>query len=294
MGTDQIPAEEIAEQIDQTIQTLATMDPKSFWTMAKEFMISLLPTLISAVLILLVGLILIRITMSFTKKMFEKSKLDPTLHAFTLSIIRTVLYFLLCITVLAILLPSAVSGLIAALGVFGLAVSLAVKDSLSNVAGGLSVLFTKPFSLGDYVKIGGDEGTIREIRLNYTVLTTVDNKTVHIPNGDVAKALIVNYTGQETRRLDLEFSIGYGDDFEKAKAIIRKVAEAHPKAIQDPEPVIRMVSQGESAIVLCCRTWTKTADYWPLYFDMLEQVKTAFDREGINIPYNQLDVHLVK
>jgi len=174
------------------------------------------------------------------------------------------------------------------MSVLGLAVSLAIQDSLSNLAGGISVLFTKPFSIGDYVDIGSSEGTVQDIRLNYTVIKTVDNKVVHVPNGDVAKAQITNFTSEPTRRLDLDFSIGYNDDFALAQRLISGIIAQHPQALADPEPIVRMVGHGESAVVIGCRVWCATPDYWNLKFDLLEQVKEQFDRNGISIPFNRL------
>lgn len=289
-----VDTEAITQEIQEAIASLPeTIQSPTFWSSLKEFILGMLPTLITAVVILVLGIILIRLTVSFVRKLMERSKFDPTLHSFTLSILRITLYILLGITVLAVILPKAVSGLIAALGIFGLAISLAVKDSLANLAGGLSVLFTKPFALEDYVMVDKTEGTVREIRLNYTVLTTVDNKTIHIPNGDVAKAEIVNFTYQATRRLDLRFSIGYHNDFEKAKSLISELVDRHELALPDPAPVVRVIEHAESALVLCCRVWVNTPDYWSLYFDLMEQVKLAFDQNGISIPYPKMDVSLV-
>lgn len=289
----QAAASAAADVINDAVETLAS-DPVTFWSQLKDyFLTSIAPKLVLIIIICLAGLFLIRLIMAFLKKLFERSKLDSSLHVFTLSMIRIALFILLGITVLAVASPSAATGLIATMGIFGLAISLAVKDSLSNLAGGLSVLFTRPFALGDYVTIGSAEGTVKEIRLNYTLLATVDNKIIHIPNGDVAKAQITNFTGVEKRRLDLKFSIGYQDDFERAEAIISEILKKNPKALPEPEPVVRMVEHGSSAIVLCCRVWVNTEDYWPLNFDLHEQVKKEFDNAGISIPYNQLDVNLV-
>lgn len=289
----QAAASAAADVINDAVETLAS-DPITFWSQLKDyFLTSIAPKLVLIIIICLAGLFLIRLIMAFLKKLFERSKLDSSLHVFTLSMIRIALFILLGITVLAVASPSAATGLIATMGIFGLAISLAVKDSLSNLAGGLSVLFTRPFALGDYVTIGTAEGTVKEIRLNYTLLATVDNKIIHIPNGDVAKAQITNFTGVEKRRLDLKFSIGYQDDFERAEAIISEILKKNPKALQEPEPVVRMVEHGSSAIVLCCRVWVNTEDYWLLNFDLHEQVKKGFDDAGISIPFNQLDVNLV-
>ena len=283
---------EVTEEITQTIQTITSMDAGSFLTAARDFIVDSLPRFTTALILFIAGYFLIRLLMRLSKQVLSRSKVDAALSHFTLSALRISLYILLAVIVLSVLLPGAVSGIITALGIFGLAISLAVKDSLSNLAGGIMVLFTKPFGLGDYVTIDALDGTVQEIRLNYTVLSTVDNKTIHIPNGDVAKAKITNFTCQELRRLDVNFSISYHDDFEQAKQIILELLRQHPSSIREPEPVVRVVELGTSSVVICCRVWVTTADYWPLRFDLLEQVKLAFDQANITIPYSQLEVTL--
>lgn len=217
-----------ASEIQEVVNALTSMPSDTRWNYLWHKFLDFAPRLLTALIILAAGILLVRWICSFSRKMLKRSKLDPTLHNFIVSIICAVLYIVLGIIVVTVLAPPAAGSLIALFGVFGLAVSLAVKDSLANLAGGMSVLFTKPFALGDYVRINGNEGTIQEIRLNYTILKTFDNKVVHIPNGDVAKAEIVNFTYEPTRRLDLVFSIGYGDDFEKAKRIIRGALGDNP------------------------------------------------------------------
>lgn len=294
METTAMDPNTVTQEAVDALKNLAQMPGNTRWDYLWDGFIKLLPKLFTAVGILIIGIILVRLLLRLTRKMLQKSKLDPTLHHFMLSIFGIVLYLVLGTMVLAILVPDAVGGLIALMSVFGLAISLAVKDSLANLAGGISVLFTKPFALGDYVQINSTEGTVEEIRLNYTVLKTFDNKVVHIPNGDVAKAQIVNFTCEPTRRLDITFSISYQDDFQKAQELIRSTVNAHPMALDNPEPVIRVTEHASSAILICCRVWCKTPDYWPLKFDLLEEVKCRFDQSGISIPYNQLDVHIAQ
>lgn len=279
-----------AAEIQSAVDAIAQMPSNTRLHYLLGKFLDLLPKLLTAALILLVGIILVRWAAKFARNLLKHSRLDVTLHNFIVSILSALLYILLAIIVVTVLVPSAAGSLITMFGVFGLAVSLAVKDSLANLAGGMSVLFTKPFALGDYVNINGNEGTVQEIRLNYTVIKTVDNKLVHIPNGDVAKAEITNFTAQETRRLDLVFSIGYDDDFEQAKKIIREIVHDNPLAHCDPEPIVRMVEHGDSAIRIGCRVWVDTADYWTLNYDLLEEVKRRFDASGIHIPYNQLEI----
>ena len=279
-----------AAEIQSAVDAIAQMPSNTRLHYLLGKFLDLLPKLLTAALILLVGIILVRWAAKFARNLLKHSRLDVTLHNFIVSILSALLYILLAIIVVTVLVPSAAGSLITMFGVFGLAVSLAVKDSLANLVGGMSVLFTKPFALGDYVNINGNEGTVQEIRLNYTVIKTVDNKLVHIPNGDVAKAEITNFTAQETRRLDLVFSIGYDDDFEQAKKIIREIVHDNPLAHSDPEPIVRMVEHGDSAIRIGCRVWVDTADYWTLNYDLLEEVKRRFDAAGIHIPYNQLEI----
>ena len=279
-----------AAEIQSAVDAIAQMPSNTRLHYLLGKFLDLLPKLLTAALILLVGIILVRWAAKFARNLLKHSRLDVTLHNFIVSILSALLYILLAIIVVTVLVPSAAGSLITMFGVFGLAVSLAVTDSLANLAGGMSVLFTKPFALGDYVNINGNEGTVQEIRLNYTVIKTVDNKLVHIPNGDVAKAEITNFTAQETRRLDLVFSIGYDDDFEQAKKIIREIVHDNPLAHSDPEPIVRMVEHGDSAIRIGCRVWVDTADYWTLNYDLLEEVKRRFDASGIHIPYNQLEI----
>lgn len=284
----------MTQEAMDALKNLAEMPGNTRWDYLWNGFVKLLPKLLTAIGILIIGIILIRSIVRLTQKVLKKSKLDPTLHQFILSIFSIALYIVLGIMVLAILVPDAVGGLIALMSVFGLAISLAVKDSLANLASGISILFTKPFALGDYVQINSAEGIIEEIRLNYTVLKTFDNKVIHIPNGDVAKAQIINYTCEPLRRLDLAFSIGYEDDFENAERLILDIVDAHPLAHSDPEPAVRMSEHGASAIMLSCRVWCNTSDYWTLQYDLLEEVKRRFDQNGISIPYNQLDVHIAQ
>ncbi len=278
------------QQVEDVLQNI-TQDPLSWDYLSNRFL-EFLPRLLTAAVVLVVGYLILRWLCSFLKKLLARSKLDPALHGFIVSILQVALWIMLGVIVVTVLVPSAAGSLIALFSVFGLAVSLSVKDSLANLAGGILVLFTKPFSLGDYVSINGNEGSVEEIRLNYTVIRTVDSKLIHIPNGDVSKAQITNYTTSPTRRLDLDFSIGYEDDFQQAERIIQSCLEDNPLALAEPAPVVRMVAHGESAILIGCRVWVENSSYWALKYDLLEEVKRRFDAAGINIPYQQIDVRL--
>lgn len=247
--------------------------------------------LIATAIILAIGIILIKIIMKLMAKLLQKSHIDVTVHKFLLSTIRIVLWILVALTVLQ-LFNVPMTSIVAALSVCGLAISLAVQDSLSNIASGLIILFSKPFEVNDYIQLGDVEGKVMHINIIHTKLNTFDNKAIYIPNGQVSSEKVINYTREENRRLDLVFSISYQDDFRVAKQLIAEIVEAHPKALKEPAPLIRVCEHAASSINIAAKVWVKSEDYWDLNFDLLEEVKLAFDEHGINIPFNQLDVYL--
>ncbi len=184
------------------------------------------------------------------------------------------------------------SGITALIASFGVCVRLAVNGALSNLAGGVLILLTRPFKVDDYIEAQGVSGTVSDIHITYTNIVTVDNKVVHVPNGALSTGTIVNYSEKDTRRVDIDFSIAYSADFEKAKKIVMTILEAHELVLDDPAPFVRVGAHGASALQIKARAWTKSADYWTVYFDVIEDVKTAFDKTGIEIPFDQLDVHI--
>ena len=184
------------------------------------------------------------------------------------------------------------SGLTALVASFGVCIGLAVNGALSNLAGGVLIILTRPFRIDDFIEAQGYSGTVEDIHITTTKIRTGDNKVVYIPNGALSSGTIVNYSIKDTRRVDFTFSIGYGDDFEKAKAIITEICDSHELVLKDPAPMVRVSSHGASSVDIVTRVWVKSGDYWTVNFDILEAVKTAFDKNGIEIPYNQLDVHV--
>lgn len=250
-----------------------------------------LPTLGIAIAIFILGIILAKIIVKIMGKALNKSKIDITAHSFLKSLVKVSLYALVTIIALTMLgVPT--TSLVTIVGAAGLAVGLALQSSMSNLAGGFIILFSKPFKVGDYVQVGSSEGKVEAITILYTRLLTGDNKVVYIPNGQVSNSSIVNFTQEETRRLDLVFSISYDADYIKAKKILANIVDKNDLALKDPEPLIRVSEQAASSINIAVRIWVKSEDYWTLNFDMLEAVKTRFDEESIAIPYNQLDVQI--
>ena len=186
------------------------------------------------------------------------------------------------------------SGLTALVTSLGVCAGLAVNGALSNLAGGVLILFTRPFKIDDYIEVEGSDisGTVEDIQIVCTKLRTPDNKTIYVPNGTLSNSNIINYSEKDTRRIGFTFSISYDNDFERAKAIVMDICTSHELVLADPAPFVRLSEHGQSGLVITARVWVKSDDYWTVHFDILEAVKKNFDENGITIPYNQLDVHI--
>ena len=275
----------------QTPEELATHF-SSFWDSFLEWGKSYLPRLVASIVILLVGWYLVKWICRSVKKAMSRGKTDAGVTSFVNSALKICLWIVLLLVVAA-QLGLQINSIIAALGAAAVAIALAVKDSLSNVASGILIIITKPFKVGDYIEIEGLEGTVYKIELMFTTMITADNKNVILPNSRVSANNVVNYTAQETRRLDLNFSIGYNDDIQQAKGILQRLIDQDPRVVRREESIIGVFSQDESGVTLALKVWCNTSDYWDLHYALEEQVKLAFDQAGITIPYPQMDVHLV-
>ena len=184
---------------------------------------------------------------------------------------------------------SGITALIASLGVcFG----LAVNGAVANIAGGVLIIITRPFKVDDYIEAQGVSGTVQDIHMTYTKIRTPDNKIIYIPNGSISNGNIINYSEKDTRRLEFKFDVSYDSDTDKAKALIMDIISSHELSLKTPAPFVRITEHADSAIIITARVWAKSSDYWNLNFDIIESVKKAFDENGIEIPYNQLDVHV--
>ena len=184
------------------------------------------------------------------------------------------------------------SGITALIASFGVCIGLAVNGALSNLAGGVLILVTRPFRVDDFIEAQGISGTVADIHITNTKIITPDNKVIYVPNGSLANGNIINYSEKDTRRVDLEFSIAYTADSNKAKEIISNILESHELVLKDPAPFVRMSEHAASSIQIKARAWTKNSDYWTVFFDVTEAVKSEFDKNAIEIPFNQLDVHI--
>jgi len=254
---------------------------------AAEIVSQLLPPFI----MIIVGLIVIKVVKKFVRRLIGKSKLRKGLHTFVEKTISVVLYSIM-ILIVADMLNIPISSLLAAFSVVGLAASLAVQDTLSNLASGVVVLATHPFRTGDWIEVANISGTVKEITFNHTVITTLDNKVIRVPNKEVANATIINYSENKNRRLCLSFDVSYHAPTKKVLAVLNEVVNEAPRILKDREIFVKLTAYKDSSIEYTIRVWTKNEDYWDLNFYLLEKVKEAFDANGIEIPFNQLDVHV--
>ncbi|MCH5155738.1 MAG: mechanosensitive ion channel [Clostridiales bacterium] len=265
---------------------------EKMWNWIKNFFLNNWSQIIIFFCVLIFGIILIKVILTLLNRAFKKStRVTPTARHFFIGVIKAVLYVVYIIALLSMLgIPT--TSMIALLSAFALAVSLALQDTISNLASGVVIVFTKPFSEGDYIELDGMAGTVTRITMFNTKLLTPSNQVVIIPNRTAVAANVTNYSLEETRRLEIPLSVAYGTDVEKVKEAGLAVAHAHEKVLKDPAPMTRLNNHGASSLDFILRVWVNRADYWPVYFDLKEQVVAAFNENGIEIPFNQLDVHV--
>ena len=256
-------------------------------TMLTEYGVKVL----GALVVLIIGLWVIKAIIKGLKRLFEKKNVDASLRPFLASMIGVILKVLLFISVIG-MVGIQMTSFIAILGAAGLAVGLALSGTLQNFAGGVMILLFKPFKVGDYISAQGYDGTVKEIQIFNTILVTVDNRTVIIPNGGLSTSSLTNFSTEPLRRVDFTFGIGYSDDIDKARKIILEVAGKHGKVLTDPEPFVMVSELGDSSVNFTTRLWVNAADYWSVFFYMNEEVKKAFDANDISIPFPQSDVHV--
>ena len=249
--------------------------------------------LIGAAIALLIGLWIIKMMVNAAGNVMTKRNIDPSLIPFLKSILNIGLKAALFISV-AGMVGIEMTSFIAILGAAGLAVGLALQGTLQNFAGGVMILLFKPFKVGDVLEAQGCIGTVREIQIFNTIMATPDNKIIIIPNGSLANSSMTNYSTMDTRRVDLSFGIGYDDDFDKAKDIIKRLIAADARIKNDPAPFVRVGQLADSSVNITTRVWVDAPNYWDVHFDMIENVKRSFDQEKVSFPYPQMDVHLDK
>lgn len=255
------------------------------------FMTTYGPNLVKAILVLVFGLWAVKLITGVIRNVLNKSNVDPSLRGFFRSMVSITLKIMVYITALG-MLGVEMTSFVAILASAGLAVGLALSGTLQNFAGGVMILLFKPYKVGDFVEAQGFSGTVKEIQIFVTILTTPDNKTVIIPNGPLATGSLTNFSTQATRRVDMVFGIAYGDDVDKAYEVLRKMISEDEKILSDPEPFMALKELADSSVNIVVRVWVNSPDYWEVYFRMNEKVYKTFDKEGLSIPFPQRDIHV--
>lgn len=263
---------------------------KNLVNLLQEFAVTYGGKLIGALIILIIGF---KLTGFLTKKLMNAkafSKMEASTKGFIGSVLGVTLKVLIGITALAILgVP--MTSMIAVIGSCGLAVGLALQGSLSNIAGGFIILVFKPFSVGDFITAGDIVGTVEDISIFHTKVLTVDNRRIIVPNSTISNATLTNVSALKERRVDLTFQASYNDDIRKVEKTILGVLESHALVMKDPAPFVRLSAHKDSALEYTVRAWCLSENYWDVYFDLIRDVKYAFDKEGITVPYPQLTVN---
>ena len=294
----EIPTE-LAENLQENIDTLTDLPKstaevsvylKNLLTMLEEFAVTYGGKLIIALILLIIGF---RIVNASTRKLAKSkgfAKLEPATGKFIVNAIGVLIKVIIGVTALAILgIP--MSSIIAVIGSCGLAIGLALQGALANIAGGFVLVLAKPFSIGDYIISGDISGTVEEIGIFHTKIITIDNKRIIVPNSTISNATLVNATAMQKRRVDLTFTASYDNDIDKVERVLQETCRAHSLVLDEPAPFARLSAHKDSALEYTVRAWCNTDDYWTVYFDLFRDVKNAFDKNGISIPYPQVDVH---
>lgn len=258
---------------------------------AVELFLSYGPRVLLAIITWIIGRIVIKNVIKLTKKLMDNRDLDESLKPFLTSLLNALLFAALIITV-ASMIGIETTSFVAILGAAGLAIGLALQGSLANFAGGVLILTLKPFKVGDLIEVGGHLGHVESILIFNTVLTTLDNKTAILSNGSITNGDIINYSKTGSLRVDLVMGIGYGEDIKKAKEVMMKVMQDHPKVLKEPAPSVNVLELADSSVNFAVRPYATVDDYWDVYFDITEGVKLALDTNNIEIPFPQRDVHL--
>lgn len=247
--------------------------------------------ILTAIVVFLIGRWIVKKLNRIVLSIMEKKQVEASLFSFTKSLVSITLNFILIIVIIGVL-GIETSSFIALFASAGVAIGMALSGTLQNFAGGIMILIFKPFKVGDVLEAQGQTGTVKEIQIFNTIISTPDNKIIIIPNGGLSTGIMKNYSKEPTRRVDWEFGIAYGDSYEKAKAVIERLLKADSRILSSPTYFIALNSLEESSVNIVVRAWVNAEDYWNVFFSMNEKVYKTFAEENLNIPFPQLDVHL--
>lgn len=269
------------------------VDVEHLTNTALELALQYGPKLIGAIIVWVIGSWVIKILVKAFGKIIDKSKLDASLKPFLSSLLGTLLKVMLAISVLG-MLSIEMTSFVAILASAGLAVGMALSGTLQNFAGGVMILIFKPFRVGDVIDAQGYVGSVKEIQIFNTILKTPDNKTIILPNAGLSAGSMVNFSTEDTRRVDWTVGVGYGDDLDTARAAIQELCDADERILTTTPVVIAVAELADSSVNFTVRAWVNAADYWGVFFDMNENIYKTFPTKGLNIPYPQMDVHVHK
>ena len=295
----------LVEQVTETVQDTTAVNsmvegvkklvttPVSDWLpdLVKEYLVPFGIKLVAAIVVLLLGSWAIKLIKKGLTKMMARRKMEPSLNSFLMSLVSVLLTFFLILAIIGILGINT-SSLVALLASAGLAVGMALSGTLQNFAGGVMIMLFKPFKVGDFIAAQGYEGKVNGIQIFNTTILTPDNKTVILPNGALSTGPVTNYNKETDRRVDWVFSISYGDDYDKAKALLKSLCDADERILKEPEPIVEILKMSDSAVEVTVRARVRPDDYWVVYFKMNELVYKAFPQEGLHFPFPQMDVHV--
>lgn len=278
--------------MEEILTPASTINWDTIWEKLINLSTTLGSKLLAAIVIFLVGRWIIKRLKRLVCNILEKRHVEASLSTFTRSLVNITLNFLLILMVVGTL-GVETSSIIALFASIGVGVGMALSGTLQNFAGGIMILLFKPFKVGDFIEAQGQSGTVKEIQIFNTILTTPDNKIIIVPNGGLSTGITQNYSKEATRRVDWQFGIAYGDSYDKARKVIEQLLNADNRILKNPDYFIALTSLGDSSVNIVVRAWVNAPDYWGVYFDMNEKIYKTFATENINIPFPQLDVHLV-
>lgn len=288
-------AEKIPEELEQLAELPTSVEEtgeylKKLWTMLEEFAVTYGGRLLIALVLLIVGFKLVNALMKKMGRSRAMARVDVSVRGFATSLLGIAAKILIAVTALGVMgVP--MTSIITVVGSCGLAVGLALQGSLANIAGGFILLILKPFAVGDFITFGDVAGTVEDIGMFNTKILTIDNRRIIAPNSTVSNATVVNVTAMGNRRVDLTFTASYSDDVDLVERTLLEVCRRNPLILDDPAPFARLSAHKDSALEYTVRAWCVVGDYWTVYFDLMKDVKLAFDAKGITIPFPQVDVH---
>ena len=285
--------DKVVEKISDNTLTNGVLHASNWITDNQDLLVQYAVNLVSALLILFIGNMIVKAVAGAVAKVLRKKEMDNAVVEFIHGLVRYLLFVIVLIAALSRIGVQTAS-VVAVIGAAGLAVGLALQGSLSNFAAGVLIVAFRPFKSGDFVEVAGVSGAVESIQIFSTELRTPDNKTVVVPNSSIIGNPITNYSRNSTRRIDLTIGVSYSADLQKTKEVLKRVVTADERVLKDPEPTIGVVALADSSVNFVVRPWVNTPDYWAVYFDLNQAIKEELDKEGIEIPFPQMDVHLNK